>query len=84
MVIDVLQCFTDGIVLSSTDVRDCVLLVVLAQVLEISRWNLLTFSVGAASVCEEAITVIRRVLKTFLDTKTTEGNLTCIVVYMRV
>lgn len=72
--LEALHCFTDGIVLSSTDVRDCVLLVVLAQVLEISRWNLLTFSVGAASVCEEAITVIRRVLKTFLDTKTTEDK----------
>lgn len=66
--------------MSSTDVPDCVLLVILAQVLEISRWNLLTFSAGAAVVCEEALAIVRRVMKTFLGTKTTEGNVTCTVV----
>ena len=66
--------------MSSTDVPDCVLLVMLAQVLEISRWNVLTFSAGAAAVCEEALTIVRKVMKTFLGTKTTEGNVTYTVV----
>jgi hypothetical protein len=66
--------------MTSTDVQDCILLVILAQVLEISRWNLLTFSAGAAAVCEEALTIVRRVMKTFLGMKTTEGNVTCTVV----
>lgn len=66
--------------MSSTDVRECLLLVMLAQVLEISRWNLLTFSAGAASVCEATLTIVRRVMKTFLDSKTTEGNATCTAV----
>jgi hypothetical protein len=52
----------------------------LAQVLEISRWNLLTFSAGAATVCEEALTIVRRVMKIFLGAKTTEGNVTYTVV----
>lgn len=69
--------------MSSTDVPDCVLLVMLAQVLEISRWNVLTFSAGAAAVCEEALTIVRRVMKTFLGTKTAEGNVTCTVVCMK-
>ena len=60
--------------MSSIDVPDCVLLVMLAQMLEISRWNLLKFSAGAAAVCEGALAIVRKVMKTFLSTKTTEGN----------
>jgi hypothetical protein len=48
--------------------------VILAQVLEVSRWNLKTFSPVAVSVCEEALFTVRRVIKMFLSTKTTEGN----------
>lgn len=75
MVIDVLQSFTDGRIKNHTDVPECPLLVMLAQVLEVSRWNLITFSPGAVSVCEEALLVVRTVMKMFLSTKTVEGNI---------
>jgi hypothetical protein len=77
MVIGILQSFTDRTVTSCSGVPECPLLVVLAQVLEVSRWNILTFSPGAVSVCEEVCAIVRSVMKTFLGTKATEGTSPC-------
>ncbi|XP_021914752.1 uncharacterized protein LOC110827415 isoform X2 [Zootermopsis nevadensis] len=72
--LEVLRSFTDGRIKNHTDVPECPLLVMLAQVLEVSRWNLITFSPGAVSVCEEALLVVRTVMKMFLSTKTVEDK----------
>jgi hypothetical protein len=39
------------------------LLVLMAQVLEASRWNILTFSREAATVCEEATNIICGIMR---------------------
>lgn len=72
--LETLHSFTDGTVTSCIGVPECPLLVVLAQVLEVSRWNILTFSAGAVAVCDEACSIVRSVMKTFLGTKATEDR----------
>ncbi|PSN47714.1 hypothetical protein C0J52_12149, partial [Blattella germanica] len=69
------KALTQNFVAASVGTLYCPLLVMLAQIIEACRWNLLTFSVSVASVCDTALViVVECVLPTFLESKTEEDK----------
>ncbi|KAJ9597538.1 hypothetical protein L9F63_011596 [Diploptera punctata] len=69
-----LQAFTNGTLYVKIDVPYCPLLAMLAQVINESRWNILTFSSSLVSVCDEALAIINTMLVAFLNMKAEEDK----------
>ncbi|XP_069668993.1 uncharacterized protein [Periplaneta americana] len=72
--LELLHLFINGTIKHVINIPHCLLLMILAQVLETSRWTLLTFCSGAVSVCEETLAIVRRMVNDFLDTKEIEDK----------